>query len=61
LLSHHFHLFGAPKDAICVKRFVSDDEVVEEVTASTNSAWYKMGIDDLVSHWCKAVFDYVRK
>ena len=29
------HLFGALKDAFCLKRFVDVDEVVEEVAAST--------------------------
>jgi hypothetical protein len=33
----------------------SDDEVTEEVAASTQYIWFKKGIDALVSCWHKAV------
>jgi len=49
LLPHHFHLFGALRDAIHGKIFGSHEEVTEEV-AVQNSNWYKKGTDALVSH-----------
>jgi len=62
-----FHLFGALKDAICLKRFGSDDNITEVVKMWLwvhNSNWHKKGTDTIVSCWHKSVevnADYVEK
>jgi histone-lysine N-methyltransferase SETMAR len=58
-----FYLFGALKDAICGKRFGSDDEVAEDVAVSAGLILVKTWIHALVSRWRKAVAvgDYVEK
>jgi len=65
LASSDFYHFGALRVSIRGKRFGSDEEITEEVPASTKFKLIKKkSLDALVSRWCEAAeFDegYVEK
>jgi hypothetical protein len=58
LAASRFHLIGAAKDVIRGERFVSDDEIIEEVKKwlrEQHSNWYRKRTEALGSRWRKAV------